>query len=134
MAAGALVDDQTMADVVRERLSQEDAGGGFILDGYPRTAAQAETLEQVLDARGDRIDHVVSLEVPASELVSRMIGRAELEGRSDDREEVILERLRVYESNTAPLIDHYRQAGLLRVVDGNRAIDAVAASLEELVS
>jgi adenylate kinase len=134
MRSGALVDDDTMAEVVRERLRQEDARRGFILDGYPRTAGQAETLQRILDAAGARLDHVISLRVPERELVSRMANRAALESRADDREEVIRERLRVYESATAPLIEHYRACGLLREVDGDRGIDEVAASLKELVA
>ena len=132
MASGALVGDDTMAEVVRARLQRPDARRGFILDGYPRTAAQAETLSEILEEQGTELDHVLLLEVPEDELVERMTSRAEVEGRADDREDVIRERLRVYRRNTEPLIDHYRQAGLLRPVDGNRTIDEVAASLRSI--
>ncbi|HVS16301.1 MAG TPA: adenylate kinase [Thermoanaerobaculia bacterium] len=134
MESGALVDDDTMAEVVRERLRQADARCGFILDGYPRTARQAETLQGILDAGGDRLDLVISLRVPEQELVSRMASRGEVEGRADDRAEVIRERLRVYEGTTAPLVERYSAAGVLREVDGDRGIDEVAASLRELVA
>src|SRR4051794_9374994 len=93
MASGALVDDATMADVVRERLDQEDARPGFLLDGYPRTLPQAETLEGVLRGAGHELDAVLLVEVPEEELVRRAVLRARGE---DDREEVIRERLRVY--------------------------------------
>ena len=84
MAVGELVDDATMAEVVRERLAQPDAGGGFLLDGYPRTLAQAETLDGILAARGETLDAAVFLEVPEEELVRRMSGRREQAGRADD--------------------------------------------------
>lgn len=131
MTSGALVDDATMAEVVRHRLSQEDAESGFLLDGYPRTKGQAETLEQVLQEQDVQLDGVVFLDVPTEELVTRALARQ----RSDDREEVIRERLRIYHSQTAPLLGYYRDLGLLRTVDGHQSIDkvteAVLASLAE---
>jgi adenylate kinase len=131
MTSGALVDDETMADVVRHRLAQDDAQGGFLLDGYPRTQGQAETLEQVLQSQDVRLDGVVFLDVPTEELVARALDRQ----RADDREEVIRERLRIYHSQTAPLLGYYRDLGLLRTVDGDQSIDkvteAVLASLAE---
>lgn len=134
MASGALVGDDTMAEVVRERLAQPDASSGFILDGYPRTAAQAETLREILEHGGARLDHVLLLEVPEAELVARMSGRARLEGRADDREDVVRERLQVYRQSTEPLIEHYRKAGLLRTIDGDRSIEEVAESLRAVFS
>ena len=125
MASGALVDDDLMAEVVRDRLSQPDAGAGFLLDGYPRTAPQAETLDEILD--GNRVDHVVTIDVPDEELVHRIV----LRGRgADDREEVVRERLQVYTAQTEPLIDRYESLGLLRRVDGNVPIEAVTAAIE----
>ena len=100
MAAGGLVNDELMADVVRDRLSRPDAAAGFVLDGYPRTAGQCETLEAILSELGVRVDGAVLLEVPEGVLVERALGR----GRADDREEVIRERLRVYGEKTAPVI------------------------------
>jgi adenylate kinase len=125
MATGELVDDATMADVVRERLAQPDAQCGFLLDGYPRTLAQAETLEAILRRQGESLDAAVFLEVPEEELVRRMTGRQ----RADDREEVVRERLRVYREKTAPLVGHYRQQCLLREVAGNRPVEAVAEAI-----
>ena len=125
MASGALVDDGTMAEVVRERLGKPDAANGFLLDGYPRTLPQAETLVGILRGAGRPLDAVVCVDVPADELVRR----AMLRGRADDKEEVIRERLRVYREKTAPLIGYYRERGLLREIDGNRSVEEVTAGV-----
>jgi adenylate kinase len=134
LAAGALVDDTTTAEVVRARLAQPDAQRGFLLDGYPRTLAQAATLQEILRGRGETLDAAVFLAVPEDELVRRMSGRAEQAGRADDRPEVVRERLRIYEQKTAPLVAYYRQRCLLRRVDGHRGVaevaDAVLAALQ----
>jgi adenylate kinase len=125
MDSGDLVDDATMAEVVRERLRQADGGRGFLLDGYPRTLAQAETLAAILAAAGRPLDAVLLIAVPEAELERRALAR----GRSDDREEVIRERLRVYREKTEPLIGYYRRLGLLREVDGHRPIEEVGRQL-----
>ena len=124
LTSGALVDDGTMAEVVRDRLGRLDARKGFLLDGYPRTLPQAETLAAILGA-DRRLDAVLLVNVPEDELVRRTL----LRGRADDREGVIRERLRVYREKTAPLIGYYRERGLLREIDGNRPIDEVTAQL-----
>lgn len=129
LAAGELVDDATTAEVVRARLAQADARGGFVLDGYPRTLTQAATLEEILRTHGAALDAAVFLEVPERELVRRMSGRREQGGRADDRPEVVSERLRVYQEKTAPLVEHYRELGLLRRVDGNRPAAAVGEAI-----
>lgn len=126
MAAGGLVDDATMADVVRERLAQEDARPGFLLDGYPRTIPQAETLDRVLGESGQELDAVLSIEVPEEELVRRAVLRNRGE---DDREEVVRERLRVYREKTEPLIGYYRERGLLYPVDGNLPVEKVTSQM-----
>lgn len=129
MASGALVDDDLMAEVVRDRLGQADAEVGFLLDGYPRTAPQAETLEEILD--GHQLDHVVTIDVPDEVLVQRIV----LRGRgADDREEVVRERLQVYVAQTEPLIAHYERLGLLRRVDGNVAIEQVTTAIESALA
>jgi len=125
MASGALVDDATMADVVRDRLAKPDAGRGYLLDGYPRTLPQAETLAGILRDAGQELDAVLLVDVPEDELVRRTLAR----GRADDKEEVIRERLRVYREKTAPLIGYYRERGLLREIDGNRPIEEVTARM-----
>ena len=128
MASGALVDDGTMAEVVRERLAKPDTRGGFLLDGYPRTLPQAETLAGILRDAGRELNAVLLVDVPEDELVRRTL----LRGRADDQEEVIRERLRVYREKTEPLIGYYRQRGLLRELDGNRPIEEVTARMLEL--
>ena len=126
MEAGELVGDDLMAEVVKERLADDDTDRGFLLDGYPRTASQAETLRQILDSGSSTLDHVVFIDVPEEELVKRALLR---QRGADDREDVIRERLRVYREKTQPLVDYYRSRGLLREVDGNRAVDAVRQSI-----
>ena len=128
MASGALVDDATMAEVVRERLAKPDAARGYLLDGYPRTLPQAETLAGILRDAGQDLDAVLLVDVPEDELVRRTL----LRGRADDQEAVIRERLRVYREKTAPLIGYYRQRGLLREIDGNRPIEDVTAGMFSL--
>ena len=125
MASGALVDDALMADVVRDRLAKADAGRGFLLDGYPRTLPQAETLAGILRDAGQGLDAVLLVDVPEDELVRRAL----LRGRADDQESVIRERLRVYREKTAPLIGYYRERGLLREIDGNRPVEDVTAGI-----
>jgi adenylate kinase len=125
MNSGALVDDATMADVVRDRLAKPDAGRGYLLDGYPRTLPQAETLAGILRDASEELDAVLLVDVPEDELVRRAL----LRGRADDKESVIRERLRVYREKTAPLIGYYRERGLLREIDGNRPIEEVTAQM-----
>jgi adenylate kinase len=125
MASGALVDDALMADVVRDRLAKADAGRGFLLDGYPRTLPQAETLAGILRDAAQELDAVLLVDVPEDELVRRAL----LRGRADDQESVIRERLRVYREKTAPLIGYYRERGLLREIDGNRPIEDVTSEI-----
>jgi adenylate kinase len=121
VAAGELVDDSTMAEVVRERLDRADAASGFILDGYPRTREQAGDLEHVLDDFDEQLDAVVLIEVPVDEVVRRAIAR----GREDDTEEVVRRRQEVYREQTEPLIGYYRELGLLRPVDGDQTVEQV---------
>ena len=125
MAAGQLVDDALMAEVVRDRLSRADVSGGFLLDGYPRTPEQAQMLEGILADRGARLDAVVQLDVPEEVLVERALARK----RADDQEHVIRERLKVYRNKTAPLVSYYGAQGLLRPVDGDRPIGEVTRSV-----
>jgi len=128
MASGALVSDELIAEVVSERLSAPDAQGGFLLDGYPRTAVQADMLAEILRQRGTDLDHVIFLDVPEDELMRRALARQ----RADDSEEVVRERLRIYREQTAPLIERYRSQGLIRHIDGRRTIEAVTKDLVAL--
>jgi len=127
LAAGELVDDDTMADLVAARLSREDARDGFLLDGYPRTRRQAEDLERILGEAP--VDTVVLIDVPEEELVERGLGR----GREDDTEEVIRKRIRVYRRQTEPLVEHYGNKGVLETVDGDRPIERVTEELLEVL-
>lgn len=127
MAAGELVDDETMAEVVKERLAGNDAESGFVLDGYPRTLSQAATLQEILDRSGKQLDAVVQIEVPEGELVNRVLGRH----RADDTEEVFRQRLAVYHRQTEPLVTHYRESSLLRDIDGHQSIDDVSKSIRD---
>ena len=130
MASGELVDDSTMADVVRERLAQDDAADGFLIDGYPRTLGQAKTLEGIL-ADGDlTVDAVLSIDVAEDELVRRALARQ----RADDREEVIRKRLEVYGEATKPLIEYYRGLGLLFPIRGEQSIEEVQREIEDILA
>jgi len=125
LEAGELVDDATMADLVRDRLGRADTVGGFLLDGYPRTPGQAETLNQILAEREEELTAVLLIEAPEEELIERALGR----GRADDTEEVLRERLRVYREQTAPLVGYYDRLGLLSRIDGNRPIEEVTSHI-----
>src|SRR5688572_17292037 len=118
MDQGALVPDEVIIGLARDRLAEADTEPGFILDGFPRTVAQAEALDHMLLESQRPLDHVISIEVPAEELLQRLASRREIEGRADDTDEAIRHRLEVYERQTAPLIDYYRKTGLLRPVPG----------------
>ena len=126
MASGALVDDALMAEVVRERLAESDTARGYLLDGYPRTLPQAETLAGILRESGRDLDAVLLVDVPEDELVRRILLR---QRGDDDTEEVVRERLRVYREKTEPLIGYYRERGLLREIDGDRPIEEVASRM-----
>jgi adenylate kinase len=134
MESGALVPDDLVTRMLKERLAGPDAKKGAIFDGYPRTVAQARSLETLLKETGGRVDNVLFIDVPDAILVDRLLKRATLEGRSDDTKETIAERLRVYREKTAPLADLYASAGVLVTIDGNRSVEAVAADVESAVA
>jgi len=133
MESGALVPDDLVTQMLKERLAGPDAKNGAIFDGYPRTVAQARSLETLLKETGGRVDAVLFIDVPDGILVDRLLKRATLEGRSDDTKETIAERLRVYREKTAPLADLYASAGVLVTIDGDRSVEAVAADVESAV-
>lgn len=126
MDAGEYVPDEVTNAMVRDRIGLEDAKPGFLLDGYPRTLAQVEELDKMLEDYGVELDSVVSLTVDRDELVERLLQRAQVEGRADDTEDVIRRRQEVYEEQTAPLIKVYDDRGMLVEVDGMGEIDAVS--------
>ena len=125
--SGDYVSNDLTNALVKSRLEEDDAVGGFLLDGYPRTPAQAETLEAMLADAGHGIDAVIELVADTDEIVARLLKRATQEGRSDDTEEVIRHRLELYARQTAPLLDLYEDQGLLAQVDGLGGIDEVTA-------
>jgi adenylate kinase len=156
MDAGELVPDAVIIGLVRERLAQPDGRKGFVLDGFPRTVAQAEALDQLLEAEGTPLDRVVLFQLVDEELVIRLSGRrvcgscgrnyhvsfspprvagrcdacgGELSQRTDDEEATVRRRLAVYARDTRPLVDYYRRRGLLSTVSGAGTMDAVQAEL-----
>lgn len=130
MEAGEYVPDEVTNAMVRDRLAQDDASAGFILDGYPRTLDQVETLDAILDDLGLPLNGVVSLEVESEELIQRLLKRAETSGRADDTEEVIRRRQEVYVEETSPLLDVYAARGLLLKVDGVGDVDQIATRIQ----
>ncbi|MDN5686544.1 MAG: adenylate kinase [Brachybacterium sp.] len=134
MDAGEYVPDSVTNDMVRSRLSEDDAKDGFLLDGYPRTLDQVEALDGTLAELGTALDAVLLLQVETDAVVSRLVERGRAEGRSDDTEATIRRRLEVYAEQTAPLIDVYENRGLVRRVDGMATIDEVTVSLQEALA
>jgi len=126
MDAGKLVPDAVVIGVAEERLAHPDAKRGFILDGFPRTVAQAEALDEMLPRLGCSLERCVALKVDEEELVKRLLRRSEQEGRSDDNEIAIRTRMGEYREKTEPLIAYYRSSGVLREVDGLGNVDEVA--------
>ena len=159
MDAGQLVPDEVVIGIIADRLKEKDCAAGYILDGFPRTVAQAEALDKMLQQMGQEIDHVISIEVPDSELLARLTGRrmcgcgasfhvlfnkpkvdgvcdlchGSLYQRDDDREEAIKERLINYHQQTAPLIDFYRQKGKLRSIPGTGGVDDIFAAIMNVI-
>ncbi|HPU00566.1 MAG: adenylate kinase [Firmicutes bacterium] len=156
MERGQLVPDEIVVEIVRERLADADCAAGAILDGFPRTVAQADALDKVLRDMGKKVDRVIYIEVEEEELLSRLTGRrvcrdcaatyhikfnpprvrnvcdqcgGELYQREDDSLTTVQERLQVYREQTAPLIDYYRKQGVLEVIDGNREMEEVYADI-----
>jgi adenylate kinase len=138
MDRGDLVSDQIVNGIVSERLDSEDARKGFVLDGFPRTIAQAEALDQMLADKGMKLDAVVEITADAETLTQRIINRARESAattgaRADDNAEVVRNRLTVYREQTAPLVAYYRGRGLLKSVDGMASVDDVTAAIRRAV-
>lgn len=125
MDKGEYVPDSVTNAMVADRLAEDDAASGFLLDGYPRTAAQVDALDDMLSERGEALDVVVEITADADAVVERLLGRAAEQGRVDDTEPVIRRRLEVYAEATAPLAAIYEGRGLLLRVDGMGGIDEV---------
>ncbi len=128
---GELVPDSLVVGMLGERLQGGDTTHGFILDGFPRTLAQAEALERLLKDLGQDLDRVVFFDVPDAELLHRLRARRQIEGRADDTDEAIKNRLRVYAAQTAPLLDYYRNRSLLVRVAGVGTIAAIGGAVRQ---
>jgi adenylate kinase len=139
MARGELVPDEIVVQIIADRILKPDAQKGFILDGFPRTTAQAEALNAMLEAKGLILDAVIQLKVDDVILVERIVKRAQETAergdpvRADDNPEVFKTRLQAYSRQTAPLVDYYAATGQLRIVDGMRSIDDVSAEIAQIL-
>jgi len=161
MDSGQLVPDDIIIDMIADRIGQPDCHNGFVLDGFPRTLAQAQALDQMLAQRGRRLDHVIEFEVDEAALIDRLAGRftcqqcgasyherdyrpkvdgvcdvcsaCEFICRADDRPETVKARLDVYHRQTAPILPYYRARGILRRVDGMAEIDSVTRAIEKIL-
>ena len=132
MAAGDLVPDDLIVDIVRARLPEAETGAGVLLDGFPRTLAQASALDAMLSEEGHRVDVVIALVVPEGALVDRILHRAAVEGRADDTREAIAERMHEYHTLTAAVLDYYRQRGVrVEEINGTGDVDAVLARVKQ---
>lgn len=155
MDAGELVPDQLVIDLVKERLAQEDAQNGFMLDGFPRNTVQAVTLDTELSALGRELDCALLVDVPYPVIIKRLSSRrtclecgytgtasdtvcpscgGEMYQRDDDKPETIKNRLDVYEKSTSPLVEYYRGQGILKTVDGNRDVDVVYEDVKKALN
>jgi adenylate kinase len=160
MDQGALVPDTVVVGLVKERIQKSDAAKGYMLDGFPRNVSQAETLDGMLSGMGQKIDHVVSVEVPNSELVGRLTGRrtckacgagfhvmfdppkkeglcdkcgGDLYQRADDNEKTVMSRLDVYEAQTKPLIEYYEKQGKLRRINGVGSMSDILGRIQAVL-
>jgi len=131
--SGALVPDELVVEVTRDRLSQPDAQGGFVLDGFPRTIGQAEALDALLAELGRPLEIVLELELSEETAVERMLGRAAEQGRADDTPDVIKNRFEVYRRQTEPLSNYYRSTGILVAIDSSPGMDEVFAEIERVL-
>ena len=135
MDAGNLVTDEIVIGLIREKLEAGDAKGGYIFDGFPRTEAQASALDAFLKRKESTIYKMLALEVPEQELVERLLERGKDSGRADDaNEEVIRNRIAVYERETAIVADHYREQGKFVAVDGIGSIEGISERLAEAIA
>ena len=136
MDEGKLVSDDVIIGMIANRMNDDDCKNGVILDGFPRTVAQAKALDVMFAAGNIQLDQVIEIQVDEAALFARIENRAAETGgaRSDDTAEVLEQRLKVYHENTAPVLPYYRDKGQLNVVDGMQSIDEVAAQIESLLS
>ena len=130
MQSGALVPDELMVRIIESRLAEADAERGVILDGFPRTVPQAEALDEMLGRNRREVGLILYLEVDPELIKQRILRRAAIDGRSDDTAEALAERMRVYQRDTAPVVEHYRSLGTrIERIDGSPPIDEVTAQI-----
>jgi adenylate kinase len=129
MRRGELVPDDVIVSLVMPRVLAAADANGYLLDGFPRSVEQAAEARKLAERTGAGPDAVIYLDAPQEELIRRILGRAAKEGRVDDNPETVANRLRVFDEATAPLVDHYRERGLLHVINANQAPDAVTADI-----
>ena len=134
MDRGEYVPDTLTNDLVRDRLSHDDAQSGFLLDGYPRTADQVRELDSILDVQDRELSAVVQLLADTDEVVRRLLNRAIEQGRADDTEEVIRRRLDIYDEQTAPLVSIYAQRGMVIAIDGLGGVEEVTGRILEALA
>ncbi len=134
MAAGDLVPDTLIVDIVRGLLPEAEEGAGVLLDGFPRTERQAQSLDSMLADEGHRVELVMALDVPEAELIDRILHRAATEGRADDTREAITERMREYHKLTEAVLDHYRRQGApVDMIDGTGSPDDVFERIRRVI-
>jgi adenylate kinase len=133
MDAGKLVPDTLVLDLIKRELDRPEAKDGAVLDGFPRTAPQAELVDRILTQRGHRLNHILLLDVTEEELVQRVLARARTEGRADDSPDVVKTRLQVYQRDTAPLMAHYAQRGIVHRVPGTGSVEQIAEEIKRII-
>ena len=133
MDDGKLVPDTVILSMIKEELAKPDAQQGAVFDGFPRTAVQADLVDRTLGERGQRLNHILLLDVPEEELVRRMMARAAQEGRSDDTPEASRTRLQVYQRDTAPLIAHYAERGIVHRVPATGGVSEIATEIQRII-
>jgi adenylate kinase len=134
LASGELVPDDLTIALIRDRLAAPDALGGFVLDGFPRNAAQADELDAMLAAIGRRLDAILFFDLPDDVATARMLERAEIESRPDDTPEVIAKRLATYHTETEPIVEHYRATGRVVPLHAERTIPEVYAEIQDALA
>ena len=134
MDKGELVSDELMLGLIGDRLAQPDAACGFILDGYPRNLSQAEALDALLERISHPVDEALQIDIDPEQIVLRIVKRAAEEGRSDDSEQVVRNRLRVYQEQTAPVIDYYAERGVLTRVLGEGSVQEVNERINSILA
>jgi adenylate kinase len=132
--AGELVPDDLTVELIRDRLSRDDASRGFVLDGFPRTLGQADALDEMLARLGKDLDAILFFDLSDEIATERMLGRAADEGRPDDSPDVIRRRLQIYHEQTAPVVERYRTTGKLVPLHADRPVDAVHAEIQDALT